>query len=376
VAGKSINAFAIDLYAKFKDSKGNIFFSPYSISTALAMAYAGADGETAGQMEKVLHFGDKREAVHSAFASLIGQINDPHHKDSYKLWVANAIWGQKGYSFRNEYLKLLKEQYDSLLKQVDFKKNPEGVRTRINQWVEKKTNDRIKDLIQAGAIKPLTTLILTNAIYFKAAWAEQFSKGITKDAPFYLGDGRQIKTPMMRQTENLKYREDDKVQVLNLPYENHDLSMTIILPRKINGLGEIENIFNSNTLTKWEGDLKYQTVDVSLPKFKVTSSFGLRDVLQSMGMKDAFSLPPADFSQMTGKNDLFISDVIHKAFVDVNEEGTEAAAATAVMMAAAAEEMSEPKVFKADHPFIFLIRDNCSGSILFIGRLSKPSYEQ
>ena len=345
-AGKSINAFAVDLYAKFKDSKGNIFYSPYSISTALAMAYAGARGETAKQMEKVLHFGDTGESIHPAFASLIKQINNPLHKGSYKLWVANAIWGQKGYDFRNEYIKLLEEQYDSGLKQVDFKKNPEGVRTTINQWVEKRTNDRIKDLIQAGAIGQLTTLILTNAIYFKAAWAKQFFKGMTKDAPFYLGDDRQINTPMMRKTDDFMYREDDKVQVLGLPYENHDLSMMIILPRKINGLDEVEKIFNSDTLEKWERELKYQKIDVSLPKFKVTSSFGLRDVLQSMGMKDAFSLPSADFSKMNGKNDLFISNVIHKAFVDVNEEGTEAAAATAVMVAAAsAPEKSEPKVF-------------------------------
>jgi serpin B len=298
-AGKSINAFAVDLYAKFKDSKGNMFFSPYSISTALSMAYAGAEGETARQMEKVLHFGRSGESIHPAFASLIGQINDPSHKESYKLWVANAMWGQKGYSFRNEYLKLLEEQYDSELNQVDFKKNPEGVRTTINKWAEKKTNDKIKDLIQAGAIGPLTRLILTNAIYFKAAWAEQFSKGTTKEGPFYFGDGRQIKTPMMRQTENLKYFEDNKVQVLNLPYQNYDLSMTIILPRKIDGLGDVEKIFISGTLDKWEEDLKHQTVDVSLPKFKVTSSFGLGDVLKSMGMKDAFSLPPADFSKMT-----------------------------------------------------------------------------
>ncbi len=375
MASKSINAFAFDLYAILKDSKGNIFFSPYSISTALAMAYAGAQMQTANQMQKVLRFGDKGEAIHSAFASLIKQINNPPHKGSYKLWVANAMWGQKGYNFKSDYLKLLREQYDSELNQVDFKKNPEGVRATINQWVEKKTNERIKDLIQAGAIGPLTTLILTNAIYFKAAWADQFSKGSTTDAPFYAGDGRQIKTPVMRKIEDFKYFEDDKVQVLNLSYENHDLSMTIILPKKINGLGEIEKNLTSNMLEKWEGELKYQQVDVSLPKFKVTSSFGLRDVLQSLGMKDAFSLPPADFSKITGKKDLFISGVIHKAFVDVNEEGTEAAAATAVPMRAAAEEKPKPKVFKADHPFMFLISDNLSGSILFMGCLSEPSYE-
>lgn len=373
-AAESINAFAFDLYAQLKDGEGNIFCSPYSISTALTMAYAGASSETAAQMEKVLHLDTTRE-VHSAFSSLINYINSPKKEDSYRLTTANALWGQKGYAIQQSFVNILKNQYSSELNTLDLKKRPEDSRNKINKWVEDKTNKNIKDLIQKGAIDSLTRLILTNAIYFKAAWEEQFKNEATKDAPFYLTADKKINVPMMRQKENFKYYENKEIQLLELPYLRHELSMFIILPRKVDGLKDVEKILTSKILNSWLEKTDREEVIVLMPKFKTTSTLNLNNVLTSMGMSDAFSLPPADFSGITGDKDLYISSVIHKAYVDVNEKGTEAAAATAVLFALTAAPGSppKPKIFRADHPFMFLIRENRSGAILFMGRLINPS---
>jgi serpin B len=374
------NRFAVELYAKLREQEGNLFFSPYSVSAALAMTYAGARGETEAQMAKVLHFPsvlaekgsssgvDNQKQFHSAFGAIIKDLNTRDKKGKYELIVANALWGQKGYGFLAEFLELVKSNYGGRLNEVDFVQATEDARQTINAWVEKETKDKIKNLIGKGVLTSWTRLVLTNAIYFKGNWASQFKKENTKDAEFTLLSGEKVDTPMMNQTEQFSYMETEDFQGIELPYVNNELSMIIFLPKRTDGLAEFEKKLTAENLSQWLVKLRKREVIVAVPKFKMTSQFDLADVLKQMGMTDAF-LGKADFSGMNGKRDLFFSAVIHKAFVDVNEQGTEAAAATAVVVRAIA---IRPPVFRADHPFLFLIRDNDSGSILFIGRMMNP----
>ncbi|MFB0552413.1 MAG: serpin family protein [Phycisphaerae bacterium] len=379
------NEFALELYAKLRSKEGNLFFSPYSISTALAMAHAGARGVTEAQIASVLHFPviakpgtelsskliPDRQQFASVFGKIIEDLNNRGKKGGYELRVANALWGQKGYGFLEDFLGLIKNNYDGRLNEVDFVRAAETARKTINTWVEKETNNKIKNLIQKGVLDSMTRLVLTNAIYFKGNWARQFKEDRTKEAPFTLADGRKVDVAMMNQTAEFKYMEAESFQGLELPYVDDELSMIILLPKEFDGLDEFEKTITAENLSKWMDELNNREVRVSVPKFKMTSQFGLASVLKSMGMTDAFSAN-ADFSGMNGKRDLFISAVIHKAYVDVNEEGTEAAAATAVTMKLTSVGPARIPVFQADHPFLFIIRDNHSGSILFIGRVMNP----
>ena len=362
------NAFALDLYAKLKKREGNLFFSPYSISTALAMTYAGARGSTEKQMADVLHFELDRERLHPAFRGLIDRLNAQGKEGAYQLSVANALWGQKGYGFLKKFLDLTEANYGAGLKEVDFVKAAEAVRKTINAWVEKQTQEKIKNLIKRGILDADTCLVLTNAIYFKGNWASRFNNRYTKDSPFTIAPGKRVEVPMMFRSGKFKFLEQDTFYMLELPYVDDELSMVVLLPKEIDGLGELQNSLSTGNLKAWLRNLRKQEVRVYLPRFKTTSEFMLAEVLKFMGMTDAFS-GRADFSGMTGRKGLSISAVIHKAFVEVNEEGTEAAAATAVVMKRGGP---RGRVFRADHPFIFLIRDNRSGSILFLGRLLNP----
>jgi len=382
------NEFALELYAKLRTQEGNLFFSPYSISAALAMTYAGARGETEKQMANVLHFPTffvekglpssvewfvrDEERFHSAFGAIIKDLNARGEKGNYELSVANALWGQKGYGFLAEFLELIEAQYGGKLNEVDFIAATEAARQTINSWVEKETKDKIKNLIQKGVLDKLTRLVLTNAIYFKGNWARQFEEDKTKEAPFTLIGGEKVNVPMMNQTAEFNYMETEDFQGLELPYVDDELSMIILLPRKVDELNSLEEMLSLEKFSGWLGKLGKRKVIVSVPKFRMTSRFGLAGVLRSMGMMDAFS-EKANFSGMNGKRDLFISAVVHKAYVDVNEEGTEAAAATGVVMRVTSVKPERIPVFRADHPFLFLIRDNKSGSILFIGRTMNPA---
>lgn len=379
------NKFAMELFAKLQSTKGNLFFSPYSISTALAMAHAGARNETESQMAGVLHFPVSvnrrtdslskslldRPLFASSFGNIIKDLNNRGQKGAYTLTVANALWGQKDYGFLEEFLKLIETSYDGRLNEVDFITAAETARKTINAWVEKKTNDKIKNLISEGVLDSMTRLVLTNAIYFKGNWARQFEEKRTKDAPFTLADGQKIDVAMMNQKAEFGYMETDTFQALELPYMDEELSMVILLPKKLDALDEFEKTLTTENLMQWLAEIHKCEVVVFVPKFKMTSQFSLASVLNSMGMKDAFS-SDADFSGINGKRDLFISAVIHKAYVEVNEEGTEAAAATGVVMRLTSIGPAPIPVFRADHPFLFLIRDNLSGSILFIGRVANP----
>jgi serpin B len=379
-AVKGNNAFAVELYGQLKDQPGNLFFSPASLSTALAMTYAGARGETATEMAHTLCFTLPPEKLHPAMGVILHDLNAAH--DGYQFKVANALWGQQGYPFLDDFLKLTKDNYGVGLTQVDFKGETEVSRQTINTWVEQQTENKIKDLIAPGVLTKDTRLVLTNAIYFRGDWQTQFKKEDTKDDNFHVSAAQTIKAPLMHRTGEFNYLDGGMFQALEIPYKNKELSMIVFLPKNIDGLAALEQSMNGASMEQWLGQLRPTSkVIVTMPKFKMETQFRLKDTLQVMGMKQAFDKRMADFSGMASKEtmlregNLYISAVVHKAFVDVNEEGTEAAAATGAEMgvsACAGCGPPPPPVFRADHPFLFLIRDNKSGSILFMGRVARP----
>jgi serpin B len=360
------NQFALDLYKQLRDEKGNLFFSPYSISTALAMTYAGAKGDTAKEMTDVLHFQLDPQKLHPAFAELMHEVQGAGKKRKAQLYVANALWGQKGFPFAPAFTKVTGDNYNAALRDVDFIGATESARQTINAWVEGQTKRKIKELLKPGILKGDTRLVLTNAIYFKAAWLRPFPEKKTKPEPFFSAGGKAGKVPMMHGDLRTRYAKLGDLQILELPYQDHELSMLVLLPAK-GGLAEFEKTLTPADVEKWRAKLRDHLVDVKLPKFKVTSEFRLDEALKALGMPLAFDFRKADFSGMSTAGKLFIGAVVHKAFVDVNEKGTEAAAATAVGMELTSA--PQPATFHADHPFVFLLRDNRTGSILFMGRV-------
>jgi len=369
------SAFAFELYKALKEEEGNLFYSPYSISLALAMTYAGARGETAQQMADTLHFLLEQEMLHPAFnwldAELASRGEGAEGKDGegFRLNIVNAIWGQKDYEFLSDFLDVLAENYGAGLRILDFINETEQSRVAINDWVSDQTEGRIEDLIPQGAIDVLTRLVLTNAIYFNAAWAYPFDEEMTTDGPFYLLDGGQITVPMMKQTESFGYTEGEGYQAIELLYDGGELSMVILLP-EAGKFEAFEEGLQGQQVNDIINGLQPTEVALTMPKFEFDSEFSLKDTLAGMGMPIAFT-ENADFSGMTGKPELLISDVVHKAFVAVDEAGTEAAAATAVIMDLTA--VPEPPVeVTIDRPFIFLIRDIETGAILFVGRVLNP----
>ncbi|MBI1831374.1 MAG: serpin family protein [Planctomycetes bacterium] len=368
VQGNNEFAFALDDRLAAKD--GNLFFSPYSISNALAMTYAGARGNTAAEMKKTLRFNLDDERLHAAFNRVIADLDggDPM-KRPFQLSVANRLWGQKDYGFHPAFLKIGQDFYRAGLEELDFGRSEEA-RKIINAWVEKQTKDKIKNLIPEGEITGLTRLVLTNAIYFKAAWQTPFEPALTKPGSFHLADVKTVEVPMMHANPMAGFANRDTFTLLELPYKDRQQSMVILLPKKKDGLAELEKKLSAANLAAWLKDVGAFEVDVKLPKFKVTAEFKLNRVLIEMGMKDAFVHGRADFSGMATREDLSISAVLHKAFVDVNEAGTEAAAATAVIIRG---ESKPPRAsFHAEHGFLFLIRDHATGTILFVGRVANP----
>ena len=368
--------FAFELYQELKDTDGNLFYSPYSISLALAMTYAGARSETEEQMSDTLHFLLSQERLHPAFNGLDIELasrgEGAKGKDDkgFRLNIVNAIWGQKDYAFLPEFLDVLAENYGAGLRILDFMTEPEKSRITINDWVSDQTEGRIKDLIPQGMIDALTRLVLTNAIYFNAAWQFPFNEEATFEGTFHLLDDGTTTVPMMRLTKSFGYAEGDDYQAVELAYDGQELSMIILLPKD----GQFESFENSMDYLAIEeiiSALAYQPVSLTMPKFEFESEFSLKEALATMGMPIAFSAN-ADFSGMTGNRDLSIYEVIHKAFVAVDEAGTEAAAATAVIM----RETAMPGIpieVTIDQPFIFLIRDIETNTILFIGRVVNPA---
>lgn len=365
--------FALDLYGQLRKQDGNLFFSPFSLSTALAMTYAGARGETAQQMARVLHFNLPPERLHATLAKLLRELEVGHGAPGFELHIANALWMQEKYKFLPEFLAVGRDQYRAGLETVDFASAAEQARETINAWVADRTSGKIKDLVPPGHLSALTRLVLTNAIYFRAAWLVPFDKQQTHTGPFTLPDRKKVEVPLMQQKgEFFRYLEQANLQILELPYGGESKSMLVLLPRNPDGLPALEKKLDAKTLAGWLDKLSHRNVEVTLPRFTLTCAFSLNDALAALGMRDAFDdSGAADFSGVDGNRDMYLGAVLHKAFVDVNEEGSEAAAATGVAFGGI-DEPEKPAVFRADHPFLFLIRDDRSGSVLFLGRVTNP----
>jgi serpin B len=380
-AVESNTAFALDLYQKLKEQPGNLFFSPYSISTALAMTYAGARKQTESEMAGALHFSLPQTNLHAAFGALAARMNKLQRRNNITIATANSLWCQQDYRFANTFLDLVRTQYDGDTRQVDFRNAAQAARSEINEWAEQNTKGKIKGAIGPGQIKPDTRLILCNAIYFKGKWQKQFKTRDTKPMDFHVNTNQTVTVPMMCQKSEFKmtHDDDDSLQMLELPYSGNDLSMIILMPvampwlpdNEHNSLPDLEQKLTVTNLHAWFGKLDQTGLDkttVCLPRFVTTQTFDLANELKSLGMSSAFN-GSADFSGMETTTNLFISDVIHKAFVEVNEAGTEAAAVTW----AQAKTKGGPERFIVDQPFIFLIRENGSGTILFLGRVVDPT---
>lgn len=369
----SANTFAVELYKRIASLPNqNLFLSPYSIYSVFAMVYGGVRGDTAIQMERTLHFPISGPDLHEYVGRLSSAVGRAGSKGSIKLAISNSMWPQVGYPFLKEYLELIQKDYRVETSPLDYRKNPEGARKTINSWVEEKTEQKIVNLLKPGMISPHEKMVLVNAIYFKGDWSEKFDRKATQEEQFFLLSGGSVKAQLMTTRQSCGYNDFQDAQVLELPYYGKDLSMIVVLPKKKDGLQELEKNLSLDRLKSWTGALRKREVVVYLPRFKATSEFRLDHVLGSMGMPDAFNAEKADFSGMDGKKgNLFIGMAIHKAYVDVNEEGTEAAAATAVGIRTTSMPISPP-VFRADHPFLFMIRHNPTGAILFMGRIVNP----
>jgi serine protease inhibitor len=399
------NAFAVDLYKQLCTKAGNLFFSPVSISTALAMAYAGARGTTAIEMAKTCHFELEQERLHAAMGSLLRRMRDGQGTDEF--YESNGLWLQKDFAFRDEFLKLTQHNYDATMEPVDFIHAKGEARAAINERVEKQTSGKIKDLLPSGAVSEDTRLILTNAIYFKGGWSLPFEQNKTKSEDFQITQTQKVRVPFMHidgDNTHFKYLETDSFQALAMPYRDSrhavstpivaatnttvavdemaeprdsDLSMIIFLPKSNEPLARFEESLTDANMTGWLAKLQgdYRVIFLSLPKFKATLEFDLGQALRRMGAPQMFS-STADFSGMTAEKNLAVSAIRHKAYVSVDEKGTEAAAGSAMTFSLNSTAPTPPPIhFRADHPFVFLIRDNRSGSILFLGRVSDPSTE-
>ncbi|MFW6414197.1 MAG: serpin family protein [Verrucomicrobiota bacterium] len=368
----SNNAFAMKLYQKLIETEDdNIFFSPYSISTALTMTWAGADGETADEMGDVLHFpSDNRSAVHSDYREMLEQMRKREKAANYELVIANALWGQEDSEFREDFLELVTDYYDAVFREVNYKSEAEEAREKINQWVAEKTRDKIKDLIPSGVLDKMTRLVLTNAVYFKAPWSKQFSEKKTREETFTCRNGQEVEMPMMHKSDSFMYAETDDCKLLEMTYENNDFSMVIILPHQPDGLSALEEEITLPKLRNMLDKLQQTRVEAGVPRFKITSRFQLSEMLRDLGMRQAFNPQQADFSRINNNQEkLFLKEVLHKSYIDVYEKGTEAAAATGVVMQTTALPPESEKEFNADHPFLFLIRDLHTDNIIFIGRV-------
>jgi serpin B len=366
------NQFAIDLYSELKGEEGNIFFSPYSISTALAMLYEGTKGQTADEIQNVFYLPRDDSLRRTSFSEIINRLNK--EDAPYKLSTANALWIQENYPILKEYIETVEKHYSGKVTNLDFVGATEESRQTINTWVEEQTNNKIKDLFPQGSITPLARFVLTNAIYFKGNWFKQFDKNLTKEEEFRTGTGKSIQVPLMRQKDKVtefSYAETQELQILEMLYEGEDLSMLVLLP-KTDDLTPLEESLQLGKLREWKNKLRKQKVEVYIPKFTFESKYELNGKLIDMGMPSAFTPGAADLSGIDGTKELFISLVIHQAFVDVNEEGTEAAAATGIV-GGITSMPPPPPVFRADHPFIFIIQEKETGNILFMGRVSDPS---
>ena len=395
LAAQATNQFAVDLHHQLAIRDDNLCVSPYSIEMALAMTFAGADGKTRTEMARVLHFSNGDEQIHASFASLqrslgemakktkqIAEQSKEHGSSSQPitLAIANRLFAQKGYDFRDSFRALVKKCYGAPMEPLDFRTDPERERKHINHWIAEQTRDRIRDLIPQGGVTEMTRLILANAIYLKAPWKSQFESALTKPEAFHIRGGSSSDVPMMRARKSFRYAKYDDYTAVGLPYTGGELQLVILIPDAVNGLHALELKLSADLFAQC-AKLETRDVDLSMPKFKLEPpTIPLKENLEALGMKSAFDDPQgsANFDRIAPRkpNDyLCISDVFHKTFIAVDENGTEAAAATAVVMMPAGsmtQPLPEPIEVKVDRPFIYAIQHVPSGACLFLGRVTDP----
>jgi serpin B len=367
------SAFALELFARLKDTNSNLILSPYSISSALAFAYGGARGNTEREMSATLHFPSDQKKFHPAMSKIFRTFAGINDGKKVELTVANGLWTQTGYHFIPAFLDLAKNSYTAMVDSADFTVVDESVRTKINLWVERQTKQRIKNALPPGNLSTATRLVIVNTVYFKGDWASQFDAKQTGQEYFWIAPGKSITASMMHQYHEFRYADQDGVQILELPYLGRELSMFIFLPKDPGGLPEMEKQLKWDNVSKWLKAVDIHTVDVRFPKFSIDSRFALNQTLSAMGMSDAFNKSRANFTGMAPDRPLLISALEHAALIEVDEQGTVAAAATHVSFACAKNMAPPPATFHADHPFVFLIRDNHTGTILFLGKILDPT---
>jgi serpin B len=350
-AAEAVNEFGMDLYAELRSEEGNLFFSPYSVFAAMALVYPGAGGETEEQLRNSLHVPSEVRSLYEGLADLRKGLTDSSGTGGEILKVANALWGEKGMRFLTDYTSLIEKYFGEALRSIDFAGDPRKTAGIINQWVDEETQGKIRQVLSPGLIDAQTRLIITNAVYFKGPWLHPFKEELTTDEPFTLAGGSQVIVPMMQQTKRFGYLEREGFQVLEIPYAGERLSMIVVLPRDPEALERVEEALTMPDFAAWMAGLNRQTVSIFLPKFRVTSECSLKPVLENLGIADAFSVDKADFSNMVAENSVHLDEVVHKAFVEVNEQGTEAAAATAAILRKKNGD-TDPVVFLADRPFI------------------------
>jgi serpin B len=394
LAAKATNGLAVDLHRKLATHNENLCISPYSIESALAMTFAGADGDTRAEMARVLHFASDLSTVAPSFAALQHSLEEMSAKtaeltkkskefggptEPITLNIANRLFAQKDYDFRQDFLSLVKQNYGAAFEPIDFTANPAAAAQHINKWVADQTRDKIRDLIPENALNKLTRLVLANALYLKAAWADAFSAKTTQPGPFHVSGGAPVNVPMMRKTARFGYVKRQGFSAVSVPYVGDDLQFLVLLPDEVNGLRAVEAKLTADVLADC-AKLQAQDIDLHLPRFKLEPpTIALAEILQALGMKSAFDIPQgsANFDKMAPRkpNDyLYISNVFHKTFIAVDEKGTEAAAATAVVMmrATAMARPKPPLEVKVDRPFIYAIQHVPSGLCLFLGRVTEP----
>ena len=369
-AAASVNAFTFEIYKTVGKSGGNMFISPYSISSALAMTYAGARGTTEKEMEKVLHIDS---SLHKSMAALISELNSVPAATA-KMNTANAIWPAKQEKLLAEYVQTVRENYKAALTPLNYASSPAKAAKTINSWVEKHTNGKIKDIISDGLLRKDTPMVLTNAVYFKSEWLNKFEPSNTMISPFWTTQQNSVSAVMMNKTDDdINYIKTNELEAIEIPYKDRRFSMLVMLPDKSSSLQNLESKLTQENLDKLTLAMKPERVKMFIPKFKEEQTFELANILSVMGMPSAFDGRKADFSAMNGKHNMYIGNVVHKTFIEVGEEGTEAAAATAViMMKSSMPPIDPPIIFRAERPFVYMIRDNNSGAVIFIGRYTKP----
>jgi serpin B len=369
-AAGAVNGLAMKLYDRLAVSGENLCFSPYSVSSAFAMAYAGAAGETAAELSGVFGF---EEDIHRSNKLLMRNILGAP-EDAGELVAANSIWPRRDYKILAPFLKTVKENYEAEIRPQDFKDNAEAARSEINKWIDGKTRGKIQDLIPDGALNSATAMVLANAVYFKAGWLSQFSEDATETAEFYADPDVVSPVSLMKNTEAYEYFENDLIQAVKVPYLRGAYSMTLMLPKERRGIGALEKSLVSGSQDAVMNDMERRLVELYIPRFKIESMFSLNRAIGGLGAPSAFIPSVADFSGINGRRDLFISDAVHGAFISVDEKGTEAAGATAVIARTSSImlDSAEPVIFRADHPFLFFIKDEMSGAILFMGKVARP----